>query len=206
MYLYVKLNLHIYPLLCRGHSWRVRLAKQETLTPPGHLVSPLVCRGPWMSTVVLYCWCHSDSASVLLYFTLDTKSFSNSTGSRDLYELRKLSARLGTQFVRIGMTTVCWKTFPAKFMTMFWTRNSKILIISSLKDLCIERDSFFTEYDSLWFKTKILYLWLPFFEIEFRIILASHFSVSGEVWLYKVWTIERLNASLMVEFWLLKMF
>ena len=32
--------------------------------------SPLVCRGPWMSTVVLYCWCHSDSASVPLYFTL----------------------------------------------------------------------------------------------------------------------------------------
>ena len=56
--------------LCRGHSWRVRLAKQETLTPPGHLVSPLVCRGLWMSTVVLYCWCHSDSASVLLSFTL----------------------------------------------------------------------------------------------------------------------------------------
>ena len=54
---------------CRGHSWRVRLAKQATLTPPGNLVSPLVCRGPWMSTVVLYCWCHSYSASVLLYFT-----------------------------------------------------------------------------------------------------------------------------------------
>ena len=52
-----------------SHSWRVRLAKQETLTPPGHLVSPLVYRGPWMSTVVLYCWCHSDGASVLLYFT-----------------------------------------------------------------------------------------------------------------------------------------
>ena len=45
----------------------MRLAKQETLTPPGHLVSPVVCRGPWMSTVVLYCWRHS--ASVLLYFT-----------------------------------------------------------------------------------------------------------------------------------------
>ena len=60
----------IYTLsLCRGHLWRVRLAKQDTLTPPGHLVSPLVCRGPWMSTVVLYCWCHSDGASVLLYFT-----------------------------------------------------------------------------------------------------------------------------------------
>ena len=40
--------------LCRGHSWRVRLAKQESLTPPEHLVSPLVCRGPWMSTVALY--------------------------------------------------------------------------------------------------------------------------------------------------------
>ena len=57
-------------LLCSGHSWQVRLAKQETLTPPGHLDSPLICRGPWMSTVVLYCWCHSDSDSVLLYFTL----------------------------------------------------------------------------------------------------------------------------------------
>ena len=64
-------SLHIYTFsLCHRHSWRVRLAKQETLTPPGHMVSPLVCRGPWMSTVVLYFWCHSDSASVLLYFTL----------------------------------------------------------------------------------------------------------------------------------------
>ena len=37
-------SLHIYTLLCRGHSLRVWPAKQETLTPPGHLVSPLVCR------------------------------------------------------------------------------------------------------------------------------------------------------------------
>ena len=60
----------IYTLsLCRGYLWRVRLAKQETLTPPGHLVSILVRRSPWMSTVVLYRWYHSDSASVLLYFT-----------------------------------------------------------------------------------------------------------------------------------------
>ena len=67
---HIQCHASIYTLsLCRGHSWRVRLAKQETLTPPGHLVSPLVCRGPWMSTVVLYCWFHSDSASVLLYFT-----------------------------------------------------------------------------------------------------------------------------------------
>ena len=74
MYMYIMVLAFIYTLLlCRGHSWRVRLAKQETLTPPGHLVSPLVCRGPWMSTVVLYCWCHSDGASVLLYFTLERK-------------------------------------------------------------------------------------------------------------------------------------
>ena len=67
---HIQCQASIYaPSLCRRHSWRVRLAKQETLTPPGHLVSPLVCRGPWMSTVVLYCWCHSDGASVLWYFT-----------------------------------------------------------------------------------------------------------------------------------------
>ena len=70
----VSVHIHcqasIYTLsLCRGYSLRVRLAKQETLTPPGHLVSPLVCRGPWMSTMVLYCWCNSDSASVILYLT-----------------------------------------------------------------------------------------------------------------------------------------
>ena len=67
---HIQCQASIYTLsLCRGHSWRVRLAKQETLTPPGHLVLPLVCRGPWMSTVVLYCWCRSDGALVLLYFT-----------------------------------------------------------------------------------------------------------------------------------------
>ena len=55
---HIQCQTTIYTLsLCHGHSWRVRLAKQETLTPPVHLVSPLVCRGPWMSTLVLYCWC-----------------------------------------------------------------------------------------------------------------------------------------------------
>ena len=29
------------------------------------------CLRWWVSTVVLYCWCHSDSASVLLYFTFN---------------------------------------------------------------------------------------------------------------------------------------
>ena len=64
-------SLNIYTFVCRGHSWRVRLAKQETLTPPGHLVSPLVCRGPWMPTVVLYGWCNRDGAPVLSYFILN---------------------------------------------------------------------------------------------------------------------------------------
>ena len=68
---HIQCQASIYTLpLCCGHSWRVRLAKQETLTPPGYLVSPLVCKGSWMSTVMLYCWCFSYGASVLLYFTL----------------------------------------------------------------------------------------------------------------------------------------
>ena len=51
---HIQCQTSIYTLLlCRGHSWRVRLAKQETLTPPGHRVSPLVYRGPWMSSGTL---------------------------------------------------------------------------------------------------------------------------------------------------------
>ena len=47
MTVHIQCQTSIYTLsLCRGHSWRVRLAKQETLTSPRHLVSPLVCRGP----------------------------------------------------------------------------------------------------------------------------------------------------------------
>ena len=53
---HIQCQTSIYTLsLCRGHSWRVRLAKQGTLTPPGHLVSPLVCMvhecTPWCSIV-----------------------------------------------------------------------------------------------------------------------------------------------------------
>ena len=35
------------------HLTGLRLAKQDTLTPTGHLLSPMVSKGPWMSTVVL---------------------------------------------------------------------------------------------------------------------------------------------------------
>ena len=122
-------SLHIYPLLCRGHSWLVRLAKQETLTPPGHLVSPLVCRGPWMSTVVLYCWCHSDSASVLLYFTLkpsiicifneNKEEYNVKTSENDVEyshfnmggmgKYRKLYSREGDNSSRFEGKTVAWE-------------------------------------------------------------------------------------------------
>ena len=43
---------------------------QEKLTPPGHLVYPLVSRDQWMSTVVLYYLRQSDGASVLLFFII----------------------------------------------------------------------------------------------------------------------------------------
>ena len=91
-------SLHIYPLLCRGYSRWVRLAKQETLTPPGHLVSPLVCRGPWISSVVLYCWCHSDSASVLLYFKFGRE--------------QKITTLLPKCFSIIAMHVVCCCSLP----------------------------------------------------------------------------------------------
>ena len=46
---HIQCQAPIYTLsLCRRHSWRVQIARQGTLTPPGHLVSPLVCRGPWL--------------------------------------------------------------------------------------------------------------------------------------------------------------
>ena len=73
-------SFHIYPLLCRGDSWRVRLAKQETLTPPRHqLVLPLLCRvrecTPWCSivgaTVTVYqffCILHCNNGQIFWTF------------------------------------------------------------------------------------------------------------------------------------------
>ena len=60
---YIQCQTSIYTLLlCRGHSWRVRLAKQETLTHPGHLVPTLMCR-------VRECplWCCIVSATVTVH-------------------------------------------------------------------------------------------------------------------------------------------
>ena len=45
-------SLHIYTFVVSQAFIAGAATKQETLTPPRHLVLPLVCRGPWMSP-----WC-----------------------------------------------------------------------------------------------------------------------------------------------------
>ena len=64
-------SLHIYTFFV---SWRVRLAKQETLTPPGHLVSPLVCRvrecPPWCSIVMPQWQCISSFVFYTVIWTI----------------------------------------------------------------------------------------------------------------------------------------
>ena len=66
-------SLHIYTFVV-SRAFMAGVASQagdaDSCRTPG-LTSGL--QGPWMSTVVFYCWCHSDSASVLLYFTFFSK-------------------------------------------------------------------------------------------------------------------------------------
>ena len=124
---------HIYTLsLCRGHSWRVRLAKQETLTPPGHLVSPLVCKGPWMSNVVLYCWCHSDSASVLLYFTF-TLFFAIPSKILVVYRISKLRKKYLCSCVRFRHT---WASFKNFFILDIYKKNRNDIRYWNRKKCC----------------------------------------------------------------------
>ena len=58
-------GMHIYTFVVSRAFMAGAASQAGDAAPPWHLVSPLVCRSPWMSTVMLYCWCHSDSASVL---------------------------------------------------------------------------------------------------------------------------------------------
>ena len=46
------------------------------------------------------------------------------------YEYRNMSARRGAQFMPIGISTICLKTFPPKTTKMLSTRNSSMLIMS----------------------------------------------------------------------------
>ena len=45
----VSITLHVCVIIFRASPLYLAVGL------PGHLVSPLVCRGPWMSTVVFYC-------------------------------------------------------------------------------------------------------------------------------------------------------
>ena len=68
-------SLHIYTFVVSRAFMAFaasRAGGDDSSRAPG-LTSGLQGRGPWMSTMVLYCWCHSDSASVLLYFTFQGK-------------------------------------------------------------------------------------------------------------------------------------
>ena len=67
-------NTHIAS--CYTFRRQFRLTVHSFRTASGWQIG--TCRGPWMSTVVLYCWCHSDSASVLLYFTCNPSCAYNS--------------------------------------------------------------------------------------------------------------------------------
>ena len=46
------------------------------------------------------------------------------------YEYEKMSARRGVPFVHIGMSTICWNTFPAKTSKILSARNLSISILS----------------------------------------------------------------------------
>ena len=52
------------------------------------------------------------------------------------YEYRKMSARRGTQFVSIGMPTVCWKTFPAKNPTKILSTRTRASWWCHLQSTC----------------------------------------------------------------------
>ena len=109
--------------------------KTCTYYTAGHLVSPLVCRGPWMSTVVLYCWCHSDRASVLSFlksvpflamkypFSIINRAvFRTATGS---YAMERFYRRMmvknvimfmrteNTRRVNITLQSTNWKTISS---------------------------------------------------------------------------------------------
>ena len=73
-----------------------------------------------------------------------------------------MSAMRRAQFVPMGMPIICWKTFPVKTTTMFSTRNSSIIVMSSSVYLLFEPECFLTKKGPSRPKTIYLYLRFPF--------------------------------------------
>ena len=119
-------------------------------------------------------------------FLTESKGCMNSAS----YEHRQMSARGGEQVVPMGMPTVCWKTFHAKTTTMLSTRNPSILIMSFSEFLFLESECSFT---NLLLRGRIFVYAVTVFENEgvLDYTCDSPPPVSGEVWLYKVWKIQK---------------
>ena len=87
----------------------VPIPKKETLSPPRHLVSPVVSWDSRMSTVIHCCLCHSDSASINLY------SYSYSKLVRSLFSFIPLG-------LRSKRTGVRFPTSPLEFQRLVISR------------------------------------------------------------------------------------
>ena len=70
------------------------------------------------------------------------------------YEYRNISAKKGAQLVPIGMTIICWKTFPPKTMQILSTRNYKMLILQSSLYLLFKSECSLTKKSPSRPKTK----------------------------------------------------
>ena len=79
------------------------------------------------------------------FLPVESKDCMNSA----LCEYRNISARRGTQFVPMGMSIFCWKTFHVKTTKMLSSRISSILMTSSSLYLPFESECSFTKFNKL---------------------------------------------------------
>ena len=64
-----------------------------------------------MSTVVLYCWCHSDGASVLLYFTFQvSNSIAGSFSDNFNFSMKKASRAYNFCFISKRHVVFNWQS------------------------------------------------------------------------------------------------
>ena len=85
--------------------------------------------GYWL-TIRHRCICMWSWTEMLIFFlsSWEQRLYCMNSAS---YEYRNMSARRGAQFVPIGMSTICWKTFPPKTTKLLSTRNSSMIMMSS---------------------------------------------------------------------------